>query len=152
MRLRSSVTSALAALLLAACETSGGGATPDAAEASRIGYPSVDAALAAVKARPGITESQSDGWTVYEDKSRNETWLFSPAGHAAHPAVVKRTSIRTVDGTRVQTAALCGTSQAECNKLIAEFQAADKKNADQSRQTGQPAIPSGAGSRGGSRY
>ena len=155
MRWRISRIAALAgALVLVACETSQSGNTssPAPADASSIGYPSVEAALEAVKARPGITESTANGWTVYEDKAKRETWLFSPAGHPAHPAVVKRTSVRTVDGTRVQMAALCGGGQTECDRLLAEFQAADKKAAEQARPGNQPTVPSGGGARSGPRY
>jgi hypothetical protein len=141
MNLRPSVTSALAAMLwLAACGTAGTGpdaANADSREANRIEYPTVEAALSAVRARPGIIESQSDGWTVLEDKARRETWLFSPPGHPAHPAVVKRTVVRRVDDTNTRTTALCGGGQAECDRLIADFLAADKKAAEQARQTGQ---------------
>jgi|SoiMethySBSTD1v2_1073268.scaffolds.fasta_scaffold1635191_1 hypothetical protein len=155
MRWRISRTAALAcALVLVACETgqSGNTSNPAPADAGSVGYPSVEAALEAVKARPGITESTSNGWTVYEDKAKRETWLFSPAGHPAHPAVVKRTSVRTVDGTRVQMAALCGGGQTECDRLLAEFQAADKKAAEQARPGNQPTVPSGGGARSGPRY
>lgn len=145
MRLRTSALAAVTAALLAgACAT---GYQPDPGEASRIGYPTVDAALAAVRARPGVTESQKDGWTVIEDKARYETWLFSPAGHPAHPAVVKRTLLGGVAGTRTQTAALCGGGQTECDKVVAQFQAADKKTSEQA----PPNIPADR-SRGGSRY
>jgi len=154
MKLRLSLISALLASMgFVACGTPGQSSEaspPDAAEAGRIGYPTVEAALAALRARPGISESTSDGWTVIEDKARRETWLFSPAGHAAHPAVVKRTSVKRLGETHVQTAAMCGASQAECDKLVAQIEAADRKGAEAAGQTGQPAIP--GGSRGGMRY
>ena len=145
MTLRTSAIAAVAAALLAGACASGN--QPDPAEASRIGYASPDAALAAVRARPGVVETQKDGWTIIEDKARYETWYFSPAGHPAHPAVVKRTSFSSVSGPRTQTAAMCGGGQAECDKLVAQLQAADK----QSPQQSSGSIPT-APSRGGSRY
>jgi len=145
MTLRNSVISAAAAVLLAgACAT---GYQPDPVEAGRIGYPTVEAALAAVRARPGVTESQKDGWTVIEDKAHFETWNFSPAGHPAHPAVVKRTVLGGVGGTRTQTAAMCGGGQTECDKLVAQFQAGDNKTSEQPPLN----MPSDR-SRSGSRY
>jgi len=145
MKLSSSAIAAVAAAFLAgACAT---GYQPDPAEAGRITYPTVDAALAAVRARPGVTESQRDGWTVIEDKAHYETWLFSPAGHPAHPAVVKRTELSGAGGTRTQTAAMCGGSQEECDKLAAQLRAADKKTPEQAPVN----IPADR-PRGGSRY
>ncbi len=154
MRLRLSGLSALVATLaLAACGTTGQSpdpSNPDAGDANRIGYPTVDAALAGVRARPSISESKSDGWTVFEDKERREVWLFSPSGHAAHPAVVKRTVVRRFGDTGTQTAAMCGTSKTECDRLVAEFDAADKKAAEKARAA-QPGIPADR-PRSGGRY
>ena len=140
----SAIAVLVAALLAGACAA---GYQPDPAEASRIGYPTVDAALAAVRARPGVTESQKDGWTVFDDKARYETWYFSAAGHPAHPAVVKRTLLSGVGGTRTQMAALCGGGQAECDKVVKQFQAADAKSNEQA-----PVNLPADRSRGGSRY
>ena len=154
MKLHLSLSTLATALALVACGTPGQNpesSAPDA-EATRIGYPTVEAALTAVRARPGVTESQSAGWTVIEDKAHHETWLFSPEGHAAHPAVVKRTSMRRLGETRVQTAALCGANQVECNRLVAEIEAADKTGADATRQPGQPMVPSERARGGMGRY
>src|SRR2546430_16695261 len=111
MNLRLLAILALLAMLgLAACGTAGVSAdasNPDSSDADRIGYPTVEAALSAVRARSGISESQSGGWIVLEDKARRQTWLFSPSGHPAHPAVVKRTVVRSLGDSRTPTAALC---------------------------------------------
>ncbi len=154
MRFRLSVISALVvALAIAACGTTGQGqdsSNPIGSDASQVGYPTVDAALTAVRARPGISESKSDGWTVLEDKERREVWLFSPTSHPAHPAVVKRTVVRRFGETGTQTAAMCGTSKTECDRLVAEFEAADKKAAEKARAA-QPGVPSDR-PRSGGRY
>jgi len=154
MKLRiSGICAPVTVLLLAACSTPGQG--PDAASSepsdpNRIGYPTVEAALTAVRARPGVTESQQpDGWTVIEDKARRETWFFSPAGDPAHPAVLKRTVVKRYGESNTLTAALCGSSQAECDRVVAKV--AGVEGGEQSRQTGQPMVqqPSRAG---GTRY
>jgi hypothetical protein len=139
----------IAALGLAACATAGppGAANADPDEATRIEYPTIEAALSAVRARPGVSESQSDGWTVIEDKARRETWLFSPPSHPAHPAVVKRTVVRRLGETRTQTAARCGAGQAACDRLVAELDAADRKAAAQARPPGAMPEPPRSGSR-----
>jgi hypothetical protein len=98
-----------------------------------------------------VSESQSDGWTVREDKARRETWLVSPRGHPAHPAVAKRAAERRLGETRTRTVALCGAGQVECDRLVADLEAKDRQAAEQSRQTGQPAMPAER-PRSGSRY
>ena len=152
MKYRIHFASLLAALALAACSTTG--SSPDASNAvpsdpNTIGYPTVDEALTAVRARPGIEESQRDGWTVIEDKAHKETWLFSPPGHPTHPAVVKRTEIKKFGESMTQTAALCSSDQAECNKLVAQMNASSGSTNSQYQAPTQSTSP---GMRGGSRY
>jgi len=153
MKYRIHIAQLVATLALAACSTAG--PSPDASNAvpsdpNSIGYPTVDAALAAVRARPGIEESQRDGWTVIEDKAHKETWLFSPPGHPTHPAVVKRTEIKKFGEPITQTAAMCSSDQAECSKLVAQMNASDGNTNPQYPQPGQSTSPGMRG--GGGRY
>jgi hypothetical protein len=152
MKVRIRIAPLLTAFALAACSTTGAG--PDASNAvpsdpNSIGYPTVDAAVTAVRARPGIQESQRDGWTVIEDKAHKETWLFSPPGHPAHPAVVKRTEMKKFGEPMTQTAAMCTASQTECDKLVAEINASGGNTNSQIQAPTQSTSP---GMRGGSRY
>ncbi|HUL65548.1 MAG TPA: hypothetical protein VLW55_13110 [Burkholderiaceae bacterium] len=142
----------VAALALAACSTAD--PSPDASNAvpsdpNDIGYPTVDAALAAVRARPGIEESQRDGWTVIEDTAHRETWLFSQPGQPTHPAVVKRTVIKKFGNSTTQTAAMCTSSQDECDKLVAQLNASGGNTNPQYQAPTQSTSPGGM--RGG-RY
>jgi hypothetical protein len=152
MKYRIHIAPLLTALALAACSTAGPG--PDGSNAvpsdpNSIGYPTVDAALTAVRARTGIEESQRDGWTVIVDKAHKETWLFSPPGHPTHPAVVKRTEMKKFGESMTQTAALCSSNQAECDKLVAQINASDSSANSQLQAPTQSTSP---GMRGGSRY
>src|SRR5215467_6303408 len=145
----SAVATAVATLALGACSTAGqseGAAGPEASDPNRIEYPTPDAALTAVRARPGVTESQRpDGWTVIQDNARRETWFFSAPGNPVHPAVVKQTVVKKFGDSSTMIAALCSASQADCDKVIAQFQAGD--NSGQPRQTTQPTAPTMRGGR-----
>lgn len=94
--------------------------------AARLGYPTVAAALQALEARDGqgTVVTHPDGWTVVNEPQAAAQWSFTPAGHAAHPAVVRRV-IRRGPGNavRVDTDALCEAPAAACEQLLAEFAA-----------------------------
>jgi len=148
MKLRISVVApVVAAFALGACGTTGQG--QDASDPNRIEYPTPDAALTAVRARPGITETQrSDGWNVIQDDARRETWLFSTPGNPVHPAVVKQTVVKKFGESTTVTAALCSASQADCDRVVAQLQAG-ANSPDQMRQSAQPTTPT---MRSGGRY
>src|SRR6188508_1435565 len=76
-------------------------------EPTSIGYATVKDALAALKAKSGVTFRNQDGWTVAEDKEKIVTWMFVPPDHPAYPSVIKRSLINNVDGTYFQTDVKC---------------------------------------------
>src|SRR5690349_12802981 len=59
-----------------------------------IGYPNVAAALEGLKARKDVEIFEQGGWTMADDHADGSLWSFTPRGHPAHPAVVKRTITR----------------------------------------------------------
>lgn len=92
-------------------------------EPAPIGYASVAATLAAVRALPGVEFREQRGWIIAAARERGNPvqWFFTPAGHSAHPAVVKRTAIER-DGTGlIDLAALCQTPQVACDALLDDF-------------------------------
>jgi hypothetical protein len=89
---------------------------------SSVGYPSVASALADVRSKNGVRISNQNGWTVIEDGSTMSLWSFTPAGHPAHPAVVRRTVSEKEGAIFVEMAALCEAMKPACDKLVAEFQ------------------------------
>jgi hypothetical protein len=89
---------------------------------SSIGYPSVAAALDAMRAKGGATTSIQSGWTVIEDRATMSIWSFTPAGHAAHPAAVRRTVTQRGNDIFVDMAVLCEATKPACDQLVAEFQ------------------------------
>jgi hypothetical protein len=64
-----------------------------AQEQRGVGYPTVEAALEALRARNDVRISVQGGWTIVDDRAAGTFWSFTPPGHPAHPAVVKRTVV-----------------------------------------------------------
>jgi len=90
-----------------------------------LGYTSVASALAAISAKPGVTVSVSkpDGWTIVAEPDTYALWSFTPSGHYAHPAVVRRTIKTGEDGNvYVEMVALCQAPKEPCDRLIREFE------------------------------
>jgi hypothetical protein len=92
-----------------------------------IGYASPAEALAALKAKPGVTVTvlAPQGWTIVED--RETLWSFTPSGHYAHPSVVKRTLQQVGDQLAIQMDVMCNADKASCDRLVREFQELDER-------------------------
>jgi hypothetical protein len=93
-----------------------------AQEGRGVGYPTVDAALKALRARNDVNISVRDGWTIVDDPA-NTIWSFTPPDHPAHPAVVKRAVVSRGGEVGLDMTALCQASKVACDKLIEEFKA-----------------------------
>ena len=94
--------------------------------AQSIEYPSVAAAMSALKAKPGVKFSDNDGWTVANDTD-GAIWSFTPANHFANPAVGRR-SLHQQDGRFfVRTEILCQAQKAACDRLKADYDLLDKR-------------------------
>lgn len=91
--------------------------------ATGIGFASPAAALTGLRSRSGVVFSDYNGWTIAEDKSRNEIWSFTPNAHPAHPAVVRRTVIEQNGVLSLDMDVLCGGEKSDCDKLVAQFEA-----------------------------
>jgi Protein of unknown function (DUF4019) len=94
---------------------------------SGIGYPSVAAALDALKARNGVNISVQGGWTIVSDPTDDALWSFAPSDHPAFPAAVKRRAVELDGNTFIDMRALCQASKLACDKLMAEFAALNDK-------------------------
>ena len=124
---------ALAALLLAigaAAAAQTAPSTPTTPVVSPISYPSVAEALRALQARDGdgTVVTHQEGWVVINEPQASAQWSFVPQGHAAWPAVVRRTIVRQPDGrAAVVTQRLCEAPAAACDALVAEFAKMDDR-------------------------
>ena len=93
--------------------------------AQDIGYPNAAAALAAMRAKPGVKISEQSGWTVIEDRATLTLWSFTPPGHAAHPAAVRRKVVQEGSNLFIKTDVLCEAPKPSCDAMVADF---DKLN------------------------
>jgi hypothetical protein len=90
---------------------------------STIGYPTPDAALAALHAKPTVEFSTQDGWTIASDPDTNTVWSFPPQRDPAYPAVVRRQMTPAPDGkVVVQMDVLCSATKAACDDLVRAFE------------------------------
>lgn len=133
---------ALLAGLLALASSAMAQAT--ASKVGDIGFPSVDSALKALSARDGdgAIVTHADGWTYVNEPLASAQWSFTPIGHYAYPAVVRRTIKHSPDGSvAVETASLCEAPEAECSQLLAEFVAMNERIAQAVRARGRQTPP-----------
>jgi hypothetical protein len=88
-----------------------------------IGYASVAATLAALRSEPSAQFREQRGWTVVASRERDAAveWFFTPDGHAAHPAVVKRTATERDGIGMIDLVALCHAQQHACDRLLDDF-------------------------------
>ena len=90
---------------------------------STIGYPTAEAALAALRAKPGVTFAEQDGWTIATDDADNAVWSFPPEHDPAYPAVVRRQMTPGPKGSvSVQMDVLCSASKTACDDLVRAFE------------------------------
>src|SRR5690349_22725517 len=105
-------------------------APADAQEArpeSGIGYPSVAAALAALRARSDVIINEQGGWTIVNDSPNKTIWSFTPPGHPAHPAAVKRVDVERDSAVYIDMSALCGAEKRACDQLVEDFKALNQQ-------------------------
>ena len=100
---------------------------------SGVGYRTVSEALAALKSKPGvnITTTKPDGWTIANESGGMGQWSFTPPGHYAYPAVVKRVVKQRPNGdVFVEMTGLCEAQKTACDKLIEEFKELNDRMAE----------------------
>jgi hypothetical protein len=92
-------------------------------EPAPIGQASVAAALEALRSEPSAQFREQRGWTVVASREGDGAveWFFTPEGHAAHPAVVKRTAVDRDGIGMIDLVALCHAEQLVCDRLLDDF-------------------------------
>ena len=78
-----------------------------------VGYNTVDTALADLRVKPG--------WTIATDREAKTIWSFTPRGHPAFPAVVKRTVTEHDGSVFIRMGILCQSDKLACDQLVVEF-------------------------------
>jgi hypothetical protein len=110
----------LALLVLAAVPRSASGQ-----DTGGIGYPTVEAALKALKARSDVQITNQGGWTIVNEVTG--FWSFTPPGHPAHPAAVRRTIVSRDGVQSVEMRFLCEAGKEACDQLQAQFHKLNEK-------------------------
>jgi hypothetical protein len=118
--------------------TAGAGAQAPAASASAAAtepipmpYKTVAEALAGLKERDGngtIVTDGGDGWVIVNEPMASAQWTFTPAGHAAYPAVVRRVIRRGLNrAVSVDVATVCEAPAAACAELVKTFEGMNER-------------------------
>jgi hypothetical protein len=101
------------------------------ADHSTIGYPSVAAALKALRAKPDAKITEQQGWTiVQEENSAQDTmtlWSFAPEGDPAYPAVAQRILYKQDGAWFMRRNVHCEASKSACDKFVRDFEDLDER-------------------------
>jgi len=105
------------------CTLGAPAALATADEPAPIAEPSVAAVLAALRADATAEFREQRGWTVVASREGAHAveWFFTPEGHEAHPAVVKRTAYDQDGVGFIDLAVLCQVEEAACERLLVDF-------------------------------
>lgn len=91
--------------------------------ASTIGYPSVAAALSALRAREEVNIAVEGGWTIITEPGGLTIWSFSPPDQPAYPAVAKRVLYQEAGAWFIKMDVRCEAEKAACDQLQRDFEA-----------------------------
>ncbi|HVF25252.1 MAG TPA: hypothetical protein VNA23_05140 [Anaerolineales bacterium] len=91
--------------------------------ASTIGYPSVAAALSALRAREDVNIAVEAGWTIITEPGGLTIWSFSPPAQPAYPAVARRVFYREAGAWFIKMDVRCEAEKAACDQLQRDFEA-----------------------------
>lgn len=131
--------------LLASMLATSARAQAPAVDATRLPFDTVASALKDLESRDGngTIVTHSDGWTIINEPLASAQWSFTPEGHPAHPAVVRRVIRRGPGGAvSVETASLCEAPLGACEKLLEEFAALNDRITQAAKARGrQTATP-----------
>ncbi len=96
------------------------------AQTSGIEFQSVAAARTALQAKPGVKQSNNDGWLIIEDID-GSLWSFTPSNHYANPSVGRRTLLQRQGEFLVQTQILCQAQKPQCDRLKTDYELLAKR-------------------------
>lgn len=99
---------------------------PKLAGSSSTGYSSPAAALAALRAKPGVKIREENGWIVVNDPSENAFWSITTPQLAPHPAAVKRRLVEKDGAIRMEMTVQCGAPKPICDRMVQVFQETDR--------------------------
>jgi hypothetical protein len=91
------------------------------AEGSTIGYPTVQAALEALRAKPGVKFRTENGWLIAQDDEALAVYMFIPMDHPAYPTVIKRSVFNRDGKGYIGTDVRCEASKSICDDLMRQL-------------------------------
>lgn len=91
------------------------------AQPGTIGYPTVSAALKALRNKPSVQIRSEHGWVIAADDESKTVWSFVPKDDPAYPAVVKRTVVQRNGRIYIVMRVLCEASKSACDQLVQRF-------------------------------
>ncbi|WP_444884645.1 hypothetical protein [Microbulbifer sp. PSTR4-B] len=107
-------------------------------EPSFIGYKTVLEALESLRQDLQASEPDQNGWAIFSTKENGNyvLWSFSPKGHDAYPAAIKRTVLECDGAIYIDIKALCQAEKAACDALIEQFKQLNERIAQQMQSGG----------------
>jgi hypothetical protein len=120
------------AILVATCACAQPAQSPADVRAPAEEYPSVAAALEAIRSKSGVKLTIQSGWTVMQDGST--AWSFTPPSHPAYPAVLRRSIVERDGAFAVKTDAMCEAEKSACDQLMAEVHELDRRMIEASKK------------------
>jgi hypothetical protein len=118
------------AVLMATCVC----AQPAGLRAPAEEYPSVAAALEAIRTKSGVKVTIQSGWTVLQDAASTTVWSFTPPSHPAYPAALRRSIVEHDGASVVKSDAMCEAEKSACDQLMAEVHELDQRMIEASRK------------------
>ena len=87
-----------------------------------IPYASTEAALEALRAKPGVTERSENDWFVVSDTADHVIWSITMPDNVMHPSIVRRALVEKDGAVHVEMSIKCGASKVACDELARTFQ------------------------------
>ena len=88
---------------------------------SDIGYANPKDAEAALRVKPGVTVSEKDGWFVFVDTTERTVWTIAMPSNRAYPTAVKRSVVKSDQGSSLNMKVQCGASKEVCDDVVRSF-------------------------------
>jgi hypothetical protein len=102
------------------------------ADEPKIDYPSVAAVREGLEADPAARFELQAGWLTAATVEHGDPvlWSFTPEGHPAHPAVVKRKAVERNGSDAIELATLCESPADVCAALLDDFRQVSRRLVD----------------------
>jgi len=118
------------------------------ADSTKIEYPSPQAALDALRKKPGVTVREENDWIVLKDTTNYALWSITAPTHPAYPTAIKRTPYERDGAIMLGMDVQCGATKAVCDEVVAQFRELNRrvgedlnKLSDEAKAKKQPAQP-----------